>query len=779
MRGWNWIVGLTTALALVAVGCGDDGSGDGLPEFDAGPVTMPDGGDFPERTIDPCDLPGQPVVGDSCSTDNDCDNGCFCDGLEVCVGGTCQASEEGPCPDGIDCTEDVCFEELDRCFFQPRNEMCSDGDACNGFERCDVGGGCEPGPRLFCNDESACTVDSCNPEVGCVFTRRDLDGDGFLDGRCGGEDCNDDPREGIEIYPGAPENCINRLDDNCDGIRDYIDDACIPENDTCELAQEIPEPGLYSGSTKQLVGDYFLSCGRAGPDAVFNFTVPSNFGPDGYFPMADVDAVDVTVAAEGPSNATIAIRRQDECAAEDADEADIKCNSGASPTLLQRSLPPGDYSVIVSTVAPVTSFDFRLDFDPPTPVPAYDVCNAETETITASGTYSGIFEETDHDYEPSCGAGPFGGDRPDAAYRLSLTEPADVTLTASTIDGGGTDTAYVALYRNSCSDRSEEIGCRSGFGGATYQKRELPAGDYFIVIESFDVNPVSWTLDVEIESPPEERLPGDACSTAADITTSAKVISMSSDFVGDTVPSCGFSSTFARDAIFEFTLSELSDIDLDTSVDCDPSASFCSTSHYQSLLSDCGLFTTEVACSSGGPISTERRSVAAGTYYAVVWTTNSTHVSATASLDVSDPTPIPDNDRCDSPGIPEICDVPEAVYIDRSGTTVGFADDISGTCAGSFSNPVDALYKCTLTEESLVNVSATRSGSRTTGGLYASIRQGGCPGSQVACSSAFSGRPVSVSTAATLEAGTYYIVIETRNTELGDFTLVAIDSPVD
>lgn len=773
MRGWNLFLGLTAALALVAVGCGDD-DGTTFPEFDAGPIAMPDGGDFPERTVDPCDLPGQPVAGDSCTTDNDCDNGCFCDGLEVCVGGTCQAAEEGPCPDGIDCTEDVCFEELDRCFFQPRNEMCSDGDACNGFERCDVGGGCEPGPRLFCNDESACTVDSCNSEVGCVFTRRDLDGDGFLDGRCGGEDCNDDPREGIEIYPGAPEQCFNRLDDNCDGIRDFVDDACVPENDTCDTAQPLDGPGLYSASTKQLVGDYFLSCGRAGPDAVFSFTVPS-----GYFPDADVDAVDVTVAAEGPTNATIALRRADECAAEDADEADIRCNDGSSPSILQRSLPPGDYVIIIATAAPTTSFDLRLDFDPPTPVPAYDVCNAETETITESGTYEGVFSETGHDYEPSCGAGPSGGNRPDAAYRLRLTEAADVTLSASGIDPFGPDTTYVALYRDSCSDLSEEISCVSAFRTATLTKRELPAGDYFIVIETFDTNPIRWTLDVDISSPPEERLPGDACSTAADITTSAKVVSMSSDFVGDSVPSCGFSSTLARDAFFEFTLSELSDIDLDTSVACDPSASFCSTSHYQAILSECGLFTEEVGCTSGGPISTERRSVAAGTYFAQVFTTNTTHISATATLDISDPTPIPDNDRCDSPGIPEICDVTDPVFIDRSGTLVGFSDDISGTCAGSFSSPVDALYKCTLSEESLVNISATRSGTRLTGGLYASIRQGGCPGRQVSCSSAFSGSPVSVSTAATLDAGTYYIVIESRNTELGDFTLVAINSPVD
>lgn len=104
--------------------------------------------------------------GPSCSNDTDCDDGIFCNGAEVCSEGGCTA---GTVPCATDCDETS--------------------------DRCAV----------------------------CV----DLDGDGFLDVACGGDDCDDDdPRRN----PGRSETCdVDDVDEDCDprtfGVRDADGDG--------------------------------------------------------------------------------------------------------------------------------------------------------------------------------------------------------------------------------------------------------------------------------------------------------------------------------------------------------------------------------------------------------------------------------------------------------------------------------------------------------------------------------------------------------------------------
>jgi len=44
---------------------------------------------------------------------------------------------------------------------------CLDGDVCNGAEECVVGV-CQPMASLNCDDEDACTADSCDEVTGCA-----------------------------------------------------------------------------------------------------------------------------------------------------------------------------------------------------------------------------------------------------------------------------------------------------------------------------------------------------------------------------------------------------------------------------------------------------------------------------------------------------------------------------------------------------------------------------------------------------------------------------------
>jgi hypothetical protein len=78
-----------------------------------------------------------------CGTDEDCNDGVFCNGIEVCDQGTCVG---GPAlDDGLACTLDICDEDTDTIDHVPQDSRCNDGNACNGVEVCDVNDGCQPG----------------------------------------------------------------------------------------------------------------------------------------------------------------------------------------------------------------------------------------------------------------------------------------------------------------------------------------------------------------------------------------------------------------------------------------------------------------------------------------------------------------------------------------------------------------------------------------------------------------------------------------------------------
>ncbi len=51
----------------------------------------------------------------------------------------------------------------------------------------------------------------------------DGDGDGYDDERSGGDDCDDSD---ADVNPGEPEDCSNRVDDDCDGKTDSSDSSC-------------------------------------------------------------------------------------------------------------------------------------------------------------------------------------------------------------------------------------------------------------------------------------------------------------------------------------------------------------------------------------------------------------------------------------------------------------------------------------------------------------------------------------------------------------------------
>src|SRR5690606_28977591 len=132
----------------------------------------------------------------------------------------------------------------------------------------------------------------------------------------------------------------------------------------------------------------------------------------------------------------VALRPFASCAA----GPDDKCSAANPPRILRRSLPAGEYAIIVKTGFG-SAFDLTLSIMPPTPIPPVDVCNAGTEDVSAGGTFTGMFVEVEDDYALSCHSAGTREYR-DAVYRLRLTEPKDVTITGSTTGSFGTTTGY-------------------------------------------------------------------------------------------------------------------------------------------------------------------------------------------------------------------------------------------------------------------------------------------------------------------------------------------------
>lgn len=156
-------------------------------------------------------------------TDATCTDSDACTVGDTCSAGKCTTSGNLPCDDGQICTLDSCLP-ASGCHNVDTTGPCQDGDACTEGETCATGS-CEGGAAAVCKDGQVCTVDDCDPVLGCVFLPLDVTcsddsactaDDGCVQGLCVGTpvDCGDDdpctdpscnPLTGCEVlYNTAP-----------------------------------------------------------------------------------------------------------------------------------------------------------------------------------------------------------------------------------------------------------------------------------------------------------------------------------------------------------------------------------------------------------------------------------------------------------------------------------------------------------------------------------------------------------------------------------------------
>ncbi len=218
---------------------------------------------------DPGRFPGAPEV---CNAiDDDCDG--IVPGDELDDDGDGDAECEGDCDDG---DPELNTFDVDQDGWSTCHGDCDDHDPAldlddadgDGWDTCsedcdDTDPSSSPRGEEVCDGRD----NDCNGTIDDV----DADGDGYLAAACGGDDCDDssatlnpgdhdgdgwsscggDCDDGLaSTHPGAVEDCLNGLDDDCDGMVDGRDLADCPDP-VVEPSNRTPPAGCACDGTRR------------------------------------------------------------------------------------------------------------------------------------------------------------------------------------------------------------------------------------------------------------------------------------------------------------------------------------------------------------------------------------------------------------------------------------------------------------------------------------------------------------------------------------------------
>lgn len=205
-----------------------------------------------------CQIDIQRPAGTPCDDGNPCTTGDVCSNV-----GSCHGSPG--CDDGNPCTLDSVDPTTGACVHVDAT-TCDDGDVCTVGDTCS-GGVCHGGTApLNCDDSNACTIDSCDPNLGCLHsydaTLPDTDADGI---------------------PDSCDNCptvSNTGQQDCDG--DGVGEACqqpLAANPTISFTSPLGKgSGAISWTTRcegDLVGFNVVQIGSGGARIQLNtVTIP-------------------------------------------------------------------------------------------------------------------------------------------------------------------------------------------------------------------------------------------------------------------------------------------------------------------------------------------------------------------------------------------------------------------------------------------------------------------------------------------------------------------------
>ena len=176
------------------------------------------------------------AYGCACTTDADCDDGLYCNGLENCEDCICLAGTAVDCDDANPCTQDVCDEDQNRCDHPPVTDPPAEGPV--GDATCTDGAdndcdGLTDGDDPACNP---CTTDGTPCEDGLYCT---------VDDQCLGGACAGGSQRDCGASTGG---CV---DGTCNEDLDQCEGTTLPDGTTCDDADNCTTGDQCSGGVCQ------------------------------------------------------------------------------------------------------------------------------------------------------------------------------------------------------------------------------------------------------------------------------------------------------------------------------------------------------------------------------------------------------------------------------------------------------------------------------------------------------------------------------------------------
>ncbi len=566
-----------------------------------------------------------------------------------------------------------------------------------------------------------------------------------------------------------------------------VDAVPVVDNDGCGAPAALSFVGSSATATGDttwatngnVTGDASPSCSDSargtGRDVVFSYTLA----------QAQDVTVSVTPTGPAPTLQPVVSVRATTCTNATA-AAEKGCVSPLATTEGRLTLvnqPAGTYFVWVdSAVDSMGPFQLEVVTAPATPPPANDSCAApevltftnDVATVTGS-TQQAANDNYAGDVSPTCSPSAKQSGR-DVVYQFTLAAPRDVQLDVVSTSGSALIPATY-LRKGTCTSQllADEVTCQATIGGTHSTLTALPAGTYFLFVDSSGGTSGGFTATVTTSAPTPAPA-NDSCAGAQPLVFTGNTATATGTTFGatnsnsptDNAPACGtdfLPRRFGRDLVYAYTLLGAQDVDITVT----PAAgSAWVPTLYVRAPNQCASFSagfelTCVAETAPHPLRVYLPNQVAGTYFLFVDSNSYATGAFTLSVTKRTATLPPGNDSCSAPTVVPLGAT--GVTGDTSvATDTWSALTYSAACRRSFFDARDLVYQ--FTAPTTGTVTATVSPEATFNPALL-LLQSSCGAAQCVRFADAAGQGVPESFAFPVTQGqTYYLVVDSANREV-------------